>query len=222
MTRRPVARYRSGPGRRPAGVPAGTDDHDVVWLTMGDGSLVLVRPIRPEDREALVEGFSRLSEESRYQRFLAPMSRLSRRQLAYLTEIDQVGHVAWVAGERRPDGSDRGLGVARFVRTPRDPHVAEFAVIVAEDSHGRGIGTLLLEVVALVAAHRGVEVLEGLCFAENHTILHMLGKLGATFTADGPGVVKATVPLPAAVSLGRVARRALLRVARRAGAPKRG
>lgn len=218
MTRGAVARLRSGPGRRPAGIPAGSDDHDVVWLRLRDGALVLVRPIRPEDRAALVEGFSHLSEASRYQRFLAPMARLSTRQARYLTEIDQVGHVAWVAGARVADGSDRGLGVARFVRKPDVPSTAEFAVVVAEDAHGRGIGTLLLEVIAVIAAFRGVRDLEGLCFAENHTILHMLGKLGASFTADGPGVVKAVIPLPAPVTLGRRARRALRRAARRAGA----
>jgi acetyltransferase len=177
-----------------------------------------VRPIRPEDRAALVEGFSHLSEASRYQRFLAPMARLSARQLSYLTEIDQVGHVAWVAGSREPDGSDRGFGVARFVRTPGDPGTAEFAVVVADDVHGRGIGTLLLEVIAVIADHHGVRTLEGLCLAENRIIQHMLGKLGASFATDGPAVLRAAVALPARVSLGWMARRAVRWAARSASA----
>ncbi len=218
MRRRPPARLVCGPGRRPVGVPAGPDDRGVLWFRLRDGGTVLIRPIRPADRAALSEGFAHLSKTSRYQRFLAPMARLSARQLQYLTEIDQVGHVAWVAGSRNPDGSDRGLGVTRFVRHPDDPATAEFAVVVADDAHGRGIGTLLLEVVAVIAHRGGGRRLEGLCFAENHTIQHMLGKLGAAFKAEGQGVVKATVPLPAPVTLGLLARRAIRRAARRAGA----
>jgi acetyltransferase len=198
-------------------VPRGADDREVLWFRMRDRGLVLVRPIRPEDRAALVEGFEHLSEDSRYQRFLAPMARLSARQLTYLTEIDQVGHVAWVAGIRQPDGSDHGVGVARFVREPGDPVSAEFAVVVADDAHGRGIGTLLLEVISVIAESRRVRLLAGLCFAENRTIQHMLSKLGASFAADGPGVIKATVPLPAPVSLGRAARRAVRRAALQSG-----
>jgi acetyltransferase len=146
------------------------------------------------------------------------MARLSARQLTYLTEIDQVGHVAWVAGIRQPDGGDHGVGVARFVRDPADPSSAEFAVVVADDAQGRGIGTLLLEVIAVIAASRKVRLLTGLCFAENRTIQHMLSKLGASFSMDGPGVVTAAVPLPAPVSLGRAARRAVRRAARSSGA----
>ena len=57
-------------------------------VTLRDGSQVLVRPIKPDDKQALVEGLDRLSSESRYRWFLRPVTRLSERELRYLTEID--------------------------------------------------------------------------------------------------------------------------------------
>ena len=53
-----------------------------------DGTRVLVRPIEPADKALLLEGFERLSEESRYRRFLAPMPELNDATLRYLTEVD--------------------------------------------------------------------------------------------------------------------------------------
>lgn len=216
MSRRRRVRYRGGFRRAPAGVPVGPEDRCTAWFDLADGSTVLLRPIEPGDKTALAEGFARLSERTRYQRFMAPMSRLTARQAKYLTEIDQVNHFAWVAGRRDAAGTDHGLGVTRYVRLPDAPQRAEFAVVVADDAQGIGLGRLLVEALAVVAADRGLTALEGLCFAENHAILHLLGRLGTKVSVDSPGVLKTTTPLPARISLGWRARRKLRRVARMA------
>jgi acetyltransferase len=193
------------------------NDRDMVWFDARDGTPVALRPIHPEDKQALAEGFARLSEQTRYQRFLAPMARLTERQVQYLTEVDHVNHFAWVAGRRDTDGVDHGLGVARYVRSGPDSETAEFAVVVADDAQGLGIGTLLVEALVVVAADHGLRSLEGLCFADNHVMLHMLERLGARISTDSPGVLKTATPLPAPITLGWRARRALRSVARRAG-----
>ena len=46
---------------------------------------MVIRPIEPDDRAALAEGFERLSAESRYRRFFAPVPHLSEHDLDYLT-----------------------------------------------------------------------------------------------------------------------------------------
>ena len=66
-------------------------------VTLRDGSHVTVRPIRPQDAAPLRAGFERLSEESRYRRFLSPMQQLSGPMLRYLTEVDHHDHEALVA-----------------------------------------------------------------------------------------------------------------------------
>ena len=42
-------------------------------VLLRDGRTAHIRPIRPEDRELLVEFYSRVSDESKYYRFFSPM-----------------------------------------------------------------------------------------------------------------------------------------------------
>ena len=80
-----------------------------------DGSEVLVRAVRPEDKPLFVAGWSELSDESVYRRFLQPRDALSVDELAFFTEIDHVDHEA--IGALDP-ATREGVGVARYVREP--------------------------------------------------------------------------------------------------------
>jgi hypothetical protein len=77
-------------------------------LTLRDGSLVRIQPIQPEDKRELERGFKRLSDRSRYSRFLAPMERLSPSMLAYLTEVDHRDHEALIAFDAESKDAGRG------------------------------------------------------------------------------------------------------------------
>jgi GNAT superfamily N-acetyltransferase len=112
-----------------------------VLAELRDGARIEIRPIRPDDRAELAAGMERLSHGSRYRRFLSPADELSEQELDYRTRVDHHDHEALVA--RDPE-SGEGVGVARFVRSASDPEAAEFAVPVADDWHGRGVGTVLL------------------------------------------------------------------------------
>src|SRR3954464_1772477 len=129
-------------------------------VTLRDGTPIVLRPIEPEDRRALAEGFERLSPEARYRRFFSPISRLSDRQLDYptpvdppppqdLARVDPHDHEALVAGD---DDGDL-VGVARYVRT--GPGEAEPAMVVADDWHGRGVATALLDRLGGAGGVRG-------------------------------------------------------------------
>ena len=45
--------------------------------TLRDGTRALIRPIRPDDKRRLVEGFRAMSPRSRYLRFHAPVDGLA-------------------------------------------------------------------------------------------------------------------------------------------------
>jgi GNAT superfamily N-acetyltransferase len=64
------------------------------------------------------------------------------------------------------------------VRSREQPSEAEFAVVVADDWQGRGLGTTLLRYLAARARAEGIEHFTGLVLAENEPMLHMLEQLG--------------------------------------------
>ena len=143
-------------------------------ITLRDGSHAYVRPIRPSDRELLARGFDRLSGESRYRRFFAPLKELSAGTLDYLTQVDHHGHEALIALSE--DGEM--VGVARYVRLEPDGPVAEAAITVIDDWQGRGVGRQLLRRLATRARQEGVRQFSALVKVENPTALDLLRGLG--------------------------------------------
>ena len=128
--------------------------HETVHLN--DGQRVHLRLMRPSDKRLLLDGFERLSPSSRYARFMSAKSRLTERELQYLTEVDGVDHFAMGALRRRFVSSDEGVGSARFVRLAEQPDTAEAAVTVLDDFQGQGLGSILLQRLIEAAWEREV------------------------------------------------------------------
>jgi nucleotide-binding universal stress UspA family protein len=144
-----------------------------VIVSLRDGSRLEIRPIEPDDRTRLAEGFERLSPESRYRRFFGPMPELSERDLDYLVTVDHHDHEALLAVD--PKTRDC-IGVARYVRT--GDAVAEAAVVVIDDWQGRGVGTHLLEALANRAREEGIVRFEAPVLANNREAIRVLERLG--------------------------------------------
>jgi RimJ/RimL family protein N-acetyltransferase len=165
-------------------------------VELHDGSTVVVRPVRPEDKGAIGSAFQRMGEASRYQRFLTLQDRLSTAELRYLTEVDHHDHEALVAYEV-PTGE--GVGAARFIRLRDDPVVAEAAVAVIDEWQGRGLGTVLCRLLADRAREEGVERFTALLLASNQPVMALLASLGASREVSREGaLVEVEVDLPAA------------------------
>ncbi len=162
-------------------------------VTLRDGTRALIRPIRAEDKEALAAGLARLSPLSRYRRFLRPVTSLNDRELKYLTEIDYTNHYAWVAMAVDQPGTP-GLGVARYIRDPLDPEIAEAAVAVVDDQQGKGIGSILLRVLVAAAQENGIRTFRGWVLGDNTEVLRPLERIGARRKPDH-GVLRVEVDL---------------------------
>jgi RimJ/RimL family protein N-acetyltransferase len=155
---------------------------------------VAVRPIEPGDKRKLVAAFERLSEASRYRRFLSPHGQLSRAELRYLTEVDHHDHEALVAFDTL---TGEGIGVARYVRHAQRPDSAEIGVVVGDEWQGRGVGTTLLHGLADRAREEGIRCFTALMLAENDAMAHLLANLGETRVVEvGQGTVELAVELP--------------------------
>jgi RimJ/RimL family protein N-acetyltransferase len=137
--------------------------------SLSGGAELLVRQAQPADKGLLAAGFERLSPESRYRRFFAPIQRLSARDLAYLTEIDHHDHEALAAIE---PATGELVGVARYVRGA-EPHLAEVSVVVGDPWQQRGVATLLLERLVERARAAGVTHFVALVMSENAEALRL-------------------------------------------------
>jgi GNAT superfamily N-acetyltransferase len=163
---------------------------------LADGTRVTLRFIRPDDAEELARAFGKLSPRTRYHRFLAPLAELTPENLRYLTDVDGDHHVAVVAGTDSLDlKRDVGLGVARYVRLPDEPTVAEAAVTVVDEAQGKGLGKLLLRTLARVARERGVRHFRGSVLADNERIRAMLAEVGAQVQKEDGDTLVFDVPL---------------------------
>jgi RimJ/RimL family protein N-acetyltransferase len=158
-----------------------------------DGTEVAVRPIAPADADALRDAFERLSLQSRYERFLSPMDHMSTAMVRYFTEVDHHDHEALVAFD---PVDDRLVAVARFVRED-NPEVAEAAITVADDWHGRGLGTAMLNEIAERAREEGVKRFSAYVLARNDDMIDMLFRLGDARIVDrANGAVQIEAELP--------------------------
>jgi GNAT superfamily N-acetyltransferase len=165
-------------------------------LRLRDGSEVVVRPIRSDDRDAVATAFERLSEQSRYQRFMTAVDELSPSQLEYLTDVDHHDHEALVAFDAV---SGDGVGVARFVRDPEIPTSAEAAVTVIDDWQGRGLGVALCNLLAERAREEGITRFTALLLATNDQMHDVLASLGPSkVLSRQAGTVEVEVDIPPA------------------------
>ena len=161
---------------------------------LDDGTKLRFRPIEPSDKDLLVRGFNELSPESRYRRFFHPIDHLTEADLRYLTEIDYVNHFAWLALLDEP--GEPGVGVGRWVRLANERDVAEAAITVVDRYQNRGIGTILLRLLAHSAVENGIRHLRAWVMAENQPVIDLLKAVGAKLGRIDGGLRELDAPLP--------------------------
>ena len=148
-------------------IPGGLTMPDNIPTTVAlrDGTGMTVRMIDPDDSDMHQDFVTGLSEESRYLRFFSGLRALPPAFLKELTSPD-FPYTHAIIGTVEVDGVEQEIGVARYAAT-KDPGVAEFAVVVADDWHGLGIGKQLMRGIVLSASIAGFRQLEGMILREN-------------------------------------------------------
>lgn len=147
------------------------------WIeTLNDGSHVLVRPIKPEDRERENAFIGRLSPEARHFRFLGEMREASPALLDQLVNVDHHNDVALVALVH-DDGELREVGVSRY-STSGDDKQCECAVTVADDWRHRGLAVVLMRHLIDVARRNGFRRMFSMDSAANEAMRELASYLG--------------------------------------------
>ena len=157
---------------------------------------VQLRLVRPEDKDLMLEAWERLSPESRYRRFFAAKTALTDDELRYLTEVDNIDHVA-IGATTRLRGKPHALGIARFIRLAARPEVADAAVTVVDDAQGKGLGRALLSRLIAAARERGIQVFSCDVLADNDGMRNLIRSLAPDAREQSHGPI-VTVEMPLA------------------------
>jgi acetyltransferase len=159
------------------------------------GQAVTLRPLRPEDVDIEATFLTGLSPETRHNRLLGGMIKITREYLEKLTCVDFSRDVA-IAATVMLEDREVLIGVARYVRTP-DAHACEFAVVIADEWQGKSIGKRLLLKLIEIARGRGLREIYGEILSSNHRMLEFCRKLGFSLarSPEDATVTRATLSL---------------------------
>jgi acyl-CoA synthetase (NDP forming)/RimJ/RimL family protein N-acetyltransferase len=164
--------------------------HWEVDAVASDGGTVHVRPIRADDASRIQALHARLSDETIYLRFFSPMRELSDKMLHRLVNVDYADRMALVA-----ELGDEIIAVARYDRLTGS-HEAEVAFVVDDVHQGRGLGTLLLEHLVVIARTHGITRFVAETLPHNEGMLRVFQNAGYAVKRhfDG-GVVDVSFPI---------------------------
>ncbi|KKW68119.1 GCN5 family acetyltransferase [Lampropedia cohaerens] len=160
--------------------------YEQLWPLRGGGDY-RVRPIHPDDAQALQALVRRLKPESRYFRFVSRMSELPPSMLAQFTLIDYDREMALCAvideeytdeqGQRRE--RERIIAVSRYITNP-DQSSCEFSLVVDDEFTGQGLGSRMMHCIMDIARERGLQEIVGLVLTNNDGMLRLMRHLGFT------------------------------------------
>jgi acetyltransferase len=166
-------------------------------FTTRTGQRVQLRPVCPQDAEALAEMIAGLSPLARRRRFHGAVNAVSATRLHDMAGADGHRQIALVALAEH-DGATRLVADARCVTDASDS-AAEFALVVAEGWRGRGIARRCLAALRRTAADEGLHWLYGHMLADNLPMLALMRRCGFTLSphrGDGGLVVAEARCLP--------------------------
>jgi acyl-CoA synthetase (NDP forming)/GNAT superfamily N-acetyltransferase len=169
----------------PASPPERYPAHWEADVLTADGTVVHVRPVHPDDAEAIRAMHTRMSARSLYLRYFSAVDEISDAQLRLYTDVDHVHRVCLVAVSGRLI-----VGAGSYHADPAHPDRAEVAFAVQDDQQGRGLGSILLEHLAAAAQERGITRFTAEVLGENRPMLRVFLDAGYGVTREySSGVV---------------------------------
>jgi GNAT superfamily N-acetyltransferase len=167
-------------------------------VTLRDGTKAVIRPIRSEDKPALLDFHSRLSADTKFLRYHYSKGGLTEDDLKTFCEIDYRDSMALVAEGVR-DGKPQILGVGRYSRLPLK-QTAEVAFVVQDSEQNKGIGSHLLKDLAEFAWQADIHYFFGEVLRQNGRMLSIFRKSDPSMKqeVDCPSTCMVTVSVAGA------------------------
>lgn len=153
------------------------------------GRRLVLRPLWPDDWRLMEAVRGRTSDASLRKRFFT-LPKMHEGFLRRLAAVDYLDQFAWAVLDE-----DGMAAVGRYGRLPEDRDTAEMALLVADDLHRSGIGSLLVVALACAAVEHGITNLHGLALAQNTAVRDLLIRFGAEWhRGDGGTEIETTWP----------------------------
>jgi acetyltransferase len=148
-------------------------------ITLRDGTVLALRPVRPEDAEIERAFVAGLSEETRYFRFFYRLHELTPAMIGRFTQVDYDRELALLAltEDAQAPGGQSIVGIARYIAN-LDHATAEFAIVVTDAWQHRGVASQLMKALIACARRKGLRSLEGVVLRSNQNMLHFVQRLG--------------------------------------------
>ncbi|MBX3621984.1 MAG: bifunctional acetate--CoA ligase family protein/GNAT family N-acetyltransferase [Rhizobacter sp.] len=149
-----------------------------------EGRRLRMRPIRPEDGPRLQAFYAHATPGDMRLRFFLSRREVPRSELARYSQIDYDREMTFIAVPE--DESDGMLGEVRAVCDP-DNQSAEFAIQVATEAQGHGLGRQLMRKMLAYLRSHGTRVLMGECLVENTGMGSLARAMGFDVKASDDG-----------------------------------
>ncbi len=158
-----------------------------------DGTEILLRPIKPEDEPLEHEFLATLSKDTLRRRFFSVPKNITHDMLITFCNIDYDREMAIVA-EMKEGERKKLVGIGRLVIEPGF-RAGEFAVLVHDSFHGRGLGYKLADELIGIGEERGLQEIYGTVQSDNERMLRVCRRLGFTTRALPDGTTRVTLHL---------------------------
>jgi len=119
-----------------------------------DGTQIVYRPIHPTDEPGMRDLFYKLSEQSKFYRFMGHLKRVPRSQIEDFVYIDHRSEVC-VVGVLPSAAGEEIIAVGNYYLDAKT-NKAEVAFTVADSWQRRGIGTFMLKHLTRIARRNGI------------------------------------------------------------------
>ena len=144
-------------------------------LILRDGTTATIRITRPEDKTMMAEFFASLSKASNLRRFFSLTGPNEKTIEFFCNSSNPRAQLSLIVMRQL----DRGPGIiATGTYAARDEFTAEIAFTVNDNFRGKGLGTLLLERLALLAVRNGFVRFWAITNAENQPMLDVFRNSG--------------------------------------------
>lgn len=161
------------------------------------GDTYTIRPIRPEDEPAVVKFHATLSDESVYNRYFRSFNldeRVRHERLVRICFVDYDQDIALVVEKDDPSQEAAEIvAIGRLTRTQIET-IAEYAILVSDAYHGRGIGTELLERLIDIGRQENLRIIEAYMLPGNSGMRGVSKRLGFTHKLED-GMIRAELDL---------------------------